>query len=563
MVLLLLVGGASGLVLERSLRSWLEARVDRELARNARAVAAVVEATAARGAVPGPVEAAVGGAGGERVVFVPADRLASNDDADVTAAARGEVRHTRRYDETTGRAQRAVAVPVRGAGGRVLGVVRASAPLAGVDEAIGRLRRMMLGAALVGLSVAAFMSWFASTLFAASLRALADAAARLVDEPGGRRVPAGRASELANLADSVNALSARLQGALERLVGERDRLAVVLDALEDAVVIFDADRTLVRANQEASRMLDLQDLRPGMPAWHVFRSADLLECVQRVVEGGEGPITLSCELAPGRRVVARVAPLRQGGGVVVLRDVTLLAEMERARRDLVANVSHELRTPVAIIRSNAEALADGALDDRAMAERFVRAIARNTERLSDLLTDLLDLSKLEAGQAARRLAARPVDVRALLARVSERLASMAERRRQTIVCDGPAAGPAALADPSALDRVLSNLVENALRHGVDEGHVWLRAERAGDRVRIEVADDGPGVAPRHRRRIFERFYRVDDGRARATGGAGLGLAIVARLVAAMGGTIDVSDRPPRGARFVVTLPAAADPGEEA
>jgi two-component system, OmpR family, phosphate regulon sensor histidine kinase PhoR len=235
----------------------------------------------------------------------------------------------------------------------------------------------------------------------------------------------------------------------------------------------------------------------------------------------------------------------------VIQDVTAIHRLENIRRDFVANVSHELRTPVSVIQANAETLATGALGDSATAPVMVAAIHRNAERLADLIEDLLDLSRLEAGQYKVDL--EPVAIGAAAHRAVEALERLAAQRGTSIEVDVPGDLTAA-ADAGGLHQVLVNVVTNAIVHTPENSRVAIRAHAAGDRVRVEVADDGPGIPAAQRERIFERFYRIDPGRSRAMGGTGLGLSIVKHLVDAMRGQVGVRENQPRGAVFWIDLP---------
>jgi len=253
-------------------------------------------------------------------------------------------------------------------------------------------------------------------------------------------------------------------------------------------------------------------------------------------------------------VLARVAAIPgRDGCILMLEDVTAMRRLETIRRDFVANVSHELRTPVSIIRANAETLIGGAKDDPRFSTKLIDGLHRNAERLARILTDLLDLSRLDAGQY--RVEPVDVDVRG----VAEQAIAALERTagdRQVAVTLAAGDGLVVRADPKALDQVLVNLIDNAIKYSTTGGHAWVEAQPRGDRVRIEIRDDGPGIAPRHRDRIFERFYRVDPGRSREIGGTGLGLSIVKHLVESMGGQVGVDGNEPRGSTFWVELPRA-------
>jgi signal transduction histidine kinase len=223
-----------------------------------------------------------------------------------------------------------------------------------------------------------------------------------------------------------------------------------------------------------------------------------------------------------------------------------LADVERMRRDLVANVSHELRTPIGALQALLENLADGVEPTDPAALRTALA---QTERLGRLVEQLLDLSRLESGG----LALEPVSfgVRELLEQAAREI-ELGDRPVRLKVCVQPG-DLRATGDPERMHQVVANLLDNAVRHSPPDGRVWLTAHAAGGHTRIEVADEGPGIAPGEAERVFERFYRADA--ARNGGGSGLGLAIARWIVDAHGGDIRAEGREPSGCRMVVELRA--------
>jgi two-component system phosphate regulon sensor histidine kinase PhoR len=232
-----------------------------------------------------------------------------------------------------------------------------------------------------------------------------------------------------------------------------------------------------------------------------------------------------------------------------------MRKLESMRRDFVANVSHELRTPVAVIRANAETLLAGAKDDPVMAPKLIDGLHRNAERLARILADLLDLSRLDAGQY--RLELTSVPLRALAEQSLTAVEPQAAHRN----VNGSIAVPpdlAVKADAQALDQILVNLVDNGVKYTRSEGNVWIEAKPDDDNVRIEVRDDGPGIAAKHRERVFERFYRADPSRSREAGGTGLGLSIVKHLVESMHGEVGVEPNTPTGSIFWLRLPRASE-----
>jgi two-component system phosphate regulon sensor histidine kinase PhoR len=240
------------------------------------------------------------------------------------------------------------------------------------------------------------------------------------------------------------------------------------------------------------------------------------------------------------------------GTVAVFHDVTELRHLENVRRDFIANASHELQTPLTAIRGFAETLVAHDLPWEEVRAQL-QVILRNSERLENLIRDMRELSRIES----RRVPLQPgeVDVaklaRALLADMEPRLK---ERSLEASVSDQGAA--LAWADRRAVDQVLSNLLDNALKYTDPGGRITVGIEAQPEAVRVSVSDTGIGIAPEHRPRIFERFYRVDKARSRALGGTGLGLSIVRHLVQAMGGEVSVESEPGRGSTFHFTLPRA-------
>jgi len=333
------------------------------------------------------------------------------------------------------------------------------------------------------------------------------------------------------------------------LAVERARFGAVLEGMADGVVATDPSGRVTLMNRAGHELFGAGQDATGRSLLEVVRVPALDELVTGDGEKSEIEVEVP---ATRRRVRARRAAQPGGGTVLVMQDVTTVHRLENIRRDFVANVSHELRTPVSVIQANAETLVAGALGDAANAPALVGAIHRNAERLTDLIEDLLDLSRLEAGQY--RVDIEPVAIGAAALRAVESLERVASQRGTAIAV---AVGPevVAAADASALHQVLLNVVTNAIVHTPEKSRVTIGAHVLDDgSVRIEVADDGPGIPRGQRERVFERFYRIDPGRSRAMGGTGLGLSIVKHMVDAMGGQVGVRENTPHGAVFWVDLP---------
>jgi two-component system phosphate regulon sensor histidine kinase PhoR len=242
------------------------------------------------------------------------------------------------------------------------------------------------------------------------------------------------------------------------------------------------------------------------------------------------------------------------GILLVFHDISRLKQLENTRQEFVANVSHELRTPLSLIKGYIETLLDGACNDPAIATRFLQTIDKHVDRLSYLIEDLLTISRLESGQIV--LNTQPVALRAAVNRVLDDLETRA-RAKSTRLSNQIPPELTALADADRLQQVLYNLIENAVKYGRAGGHVVVGGHGAnGRKVQLWIQDDGPGIPPEAKARIFERFYRVDRARSRETGGTGLGLAIVKHIIQVHGGEVGVESEVGKGATFYFSLPKA-------
>ena len=398
-----------------------------------------------------------------------------------------------------------------------------------MHASIGATRTSLLAGSIVALALSVLAAVFASRLFARTLRALVH-----------QEVSGERKSNLGTLAQ------------------ERRRLETILESLGEGVIALDDSRHITLVNETALRLLDLDESPVGQPLLAAVRLPALVELLDVAEDEDEDepdePLATELEL-PGtsRRLMARVTSLRAHQGLlVVIHDVTERRRLEAVRRDFVANVSHELRTPVSVIRANAETLLSGGIEDQRRAGGFVSAILRNAERLSTLVADLLDLSRLEAGRMP--LSPRSLSAHAQVKRVTDSVGALAREKNVKLEVDVPE-DLEIRADERAIDHILLNLVDNAVKYTPSTGHVVVRARQADGHVRFEVQDDGPGIDAHHRARIFERFYRVDPGRSKDMGGTGLGLSIVKHLAESMGGSVGIEPVRPHGSVFWVRLPA--------
>lgn len=549
----------AGAFLQAQLRIVLESRMAEELARHAVTAAETAEVAA----IPVDVASAdaltdrLASATQSRVTLIAPDGRVMGDSAldppeieavenhgqrpEVTAALEGRVGQSRRYSTTLEQDMMYAAAPI-GSGPHRGGVVRAATSLATVEAAIGEMRRVLwaVGALMlagVGLLVGLTSKWITNRL----LRLLRLA----VREDSGQHALAGAVRDV----DAVG-LARELKDTMDTLSRERDRFVAVLNAMEEAVLVLDVEGRLSLVNPAARNLLNLTADPIGRRLLEAVRIPALKELVDDAASGQIGSVEFDLP-GSGRQVLASARPHASSGGTLtVLRDVSKLRQLERVRRDFVANVSHELRTPVGIMRVNAETLLDGNLRPEE-SKRFLSALMRNADRLTRLVSDLLDISRIEAGKYDTEVV--PTDLYGQVQRAAE-LAATSAREKGSKLTVNVSEDLEVMADAKALDQVLTNLIENAIKYTPAGGEIAVQSRVQDDGfVRVSIVDDGPGIEPHHRKRIFERFYRVDPGRSREMGGTGLGLSIVKHLAESMEGEVGVEPRSPHGSEFWFTL----------
>jgi two-component system phosphate regulon sensor histidine kinase PhoR len=567
LAVLLLLAGPS---LDRRAREDAFAALTAE----ARLMARVVEDELARGTGPDRLDPVVDAAArevGARVTIVAADGKVLADSVasgaelarmenhanrpEVRPALAGEVSRSERRSATVGADLLYVAVPVR-RGAEVVGVARLSRGVEAIEEQSAGLWRAGALALLLALLATGILSLLLSASLGRSLREIMETARQYARGNLSARIAVRRDDELGELARIINLSADQLQGRMAEIARDRGRTNAILSAMDDGVLAVDHRGTVVLANPSLAKALDLREA-PGRHYLEVIRQREVGTLIEEVLRTGERH-DAEVELLHVRRVftIAGVPfPGEEGtppGAVLTFNDATERQRVESIRRDFVANASHELRTPLTSIRGFVEALEDGAVDEPATAQRFLGKIRTHADRMAGLVEDLLELSRLEAGERVPELEETlPVEV------AEEVVASFAgpATRKDIRLRFGDRGAPMVRTDPERLRRILENLVDNAVKYTPEGGEIEVTASPGPEGgARIEVFDNGPGIAAEHLPRIFERFYRVDKARSRELGGTGLGLSIVRHLAESVGASVTVESEAGRGARFCVTLP---------
>jgi len=451
-----------------------------------------------------------------------------------------------------------VAVPIRNGPGQVLGIMRVALPVAEIEANVNRLRRSIVLAGLATALAATLLAVFLAGRMTEPLRQLTAVAGRLAAGDLNARLFSSRRDEVGQLTAAFNHMADRLREQMTSLAEERGRLTTVLDHMADGVLITDREGQVQLINAAAARLLNTDEQRAlGRSFAQVAPHYPLIELWKRCREQG-GEQTDTVEISRhGLFLQAIVTPFAEAeaqGYLIILQDLTRIRRLETVRRDFISNISHELRTPLAGLKALVDTLRGGAIKNPPAARRFLKRMDAEVDALTQMVEELLELSRIESGQAPLRLT--PTPVAEVVIPPVDRLRPQAERAGLELTISLPPDLPPVLADVERARQVLTNLVHNAIKFTPSGGRVTVAAQTAAEGMLFSVQDTGVGIAAEDLPRIFERFYKAD--RARSGGGTGLGLAIARHIVQGHGGRIWAESVAGQGSTFYFTLLLAVE-----
>ena len=412
-------------------------------------------------------------------------------------------------------------------------------------------------------AVAALTGWLLWRIGIRPLLDLRDLIRALAGDESSQPIVRSTLRPFTQISADLGRIADRLRRQKRQLTDEGFSLRAILGSMIEGVMILDTQKRIRLANDALQTMFDLTRSPINRGLLEVFHHPELVAAAGRsLLEVRTVILEIRDEPRIGdtrseRYFRVHFSPLLTGASDVpagvlgVFNDVTEVRSLEAVRREFVANVSHEFRTPLAIIKGYVETLLDGALDDRAMAERSLEVIGKHGERLNLLIDDLLTVSRMEHRTPDLKLCV--ISLRKLLGGVLEQFDAGIRERSATVTLSLEV--DHIDADPPRMEQVFFNLLANALKYSDKDVEIHISSRQRGDEIEIAFADTGPGIPYQDQPHVFERFYRVHKDRSRDAGGTGLGLSIVKHVVMAHGGHVSVRSTPGAGATFKIALPA--------
>ncbi|MFL2715528.1 MAG: ATP-binding protein [Gammaproteobacteria bacterium] len=437
-------------------------------------------------------------------------------------------------------------------------VIRIAVPYVNVDSAIESLNLSIILIALVAFIVTSIASGIAANYAYRSIADLADATSKIADADGKAKkkdikaLPTQRTDEFGNVAQSVSQISEELKSKINLIAKQRDQFGSVLDDLGEGIMVADISGNITYENEQVSLILNKNELVGKKITDLDVKSLNYL--LKRAKKKKRADIEFEIELKDKstRWVLATMNQSKTTKEfILVVHDITQLRRFSSMRRDFISNVSHELRTPVSVIMANSETLVDGALEDKKQAKVFAKAILHNAERLSDMVSSLLDLSRIDYGEL--KLNIEELSINDYINDAIDSLKNLGKRKNISIECSC-SKNKIVLADKNALERILNNLIENAFKYSDPESIINISTRKTKDYLEVSVKDNGRGVPDQEKDFLFDRFYRTADARATDEKGSGLGLAIVKNLVNNLNGEVGIKNTYPNGSIFWFTLP---------
>ena len=464
-----------------------------------------------------------------------------------------------RYSETIGEEMLYYAVPIRDQE-ELIGILRTARPLEFIRNVLIEDIKSYLFFFVILAVITILLGWLLTYSIVKPLETVTETAEKISEGDLSQRIPVRKYnSEIEKLARMFNFMAEELEDKIIEISQEKNRIEVILESMVDGVIAVDKERKVSLINPAARRIFNIEAVRiKGKELISTLFSHRIDMYLQRSFDKKE---SISREIKyknPEQKIIqATFIPLldeeeKVNGGVIVLTDITELRKLETVRNDFVANVSHELRTPLTSMVGYLDTLLESDIEDQETRNRFLRIIKEETDRLSILIKDLLNLSRIES----HSFDLKAENFNEVLNKVINLLRKNAENKNIDFQVEIPENLPNVYMVREQIKQVLINLIDNAIKYTPSGGKIKIKVEKEGDKVYFSVKDNGMGIPQADQERIFERFYRVDKARSRALGGTGIGLSIVRNIIKQHGSEIQVKSREGAGSEFYFYLKAA-------
>jgi len=481
----------------------------------------------------------------------------NTDRPEIKEALLGKTGKSIRYSFTLEINMLYIAIPIV-EDNQILSIVRLALPLTEVNKNIAYLRRIILSATIISLLIASLISLIISLNLTRPIKEMTEISQRISKGDFSKKLEIRSQDEIGQLSLALNQMSEDLENKIKIISEDKHKMEIILSSVIEGIAAIDKKGKFILCNYAFEKIINCsRDKALGRFHWEIIRNNQLNELLKDTIQKGQTSTQEITILFPQEKIFsASSTPLGEKeniwGAVVVLNDITQIKRLEKMQEEFVANVSHELRTPLTSIQGFIETLKDGAIKEPEKTQHFLKIIEKQSNRLNNLVEDILKLSKIESQEIVVNL--QSTNLKDLLDKVIAEFKEKIILKKIQINTNISPQFPLLKVDPEQIELALRNLLDNAIKYTPEKGEISISfLEREKD-IYLEITDNGIGISQEHLPRIFERFYRVNKDRSRDLGGTGLGLAIVKHIVKVHKGSIGVDSNPGKGSKFFIILP---------
>ncbi|MFA4981032.1 MAG: ATP-binding protein [Candidatus Omnitrophota bacterium] len=444
--------------------------------------------------------------------------------------------------------------------GSLAGILRLAIPFQDIELMKSKMLKTIGIAVIFAILATLIASFFVSIMISKPLSEMSAIAKRLAGGDFSRKVIVRSSDETGDLAGALNDMADEINAKVKSISSEKAKLEAILSSMFEGIMLTDEKGGILLMNPSIRKLFLIDSSPEGKKPLEVIRNNAIQEIVDRVLNENREVLTQEVAVAAPEQktiMINGVPIVKENiveGAVFVFHDITELKRLEDIRKDFVANVSHELRTPISSIKGYAETLLDGKVDNEDTVKEFLGIIYQDSDRLANLINDLLDLSRIESGNM--KMEFETLEILPIVNHCVNVLERPAKDKSLSVKVNIPDNAAKVAGDNKRLLQVFLNLLDNAVKYTPEGGSIAINASDKGNVVQIDISDTGIGISEKDLPRIFERFYRVDKARSRELGGTGLGLSIVKHIIQAHNGQVWVQSTPGRGSTFSFTIPIA-------
>ena len=449
-----------------------------------------------------------------------------------------------------------IAVPIISSNNDVAGAIYISADLFGIEENIMSINKILTSATILALCITALLGNLLSRTFTGPIKEVTSKAERLAKGDFGQTIAVKSRDEVGQLTEMFNYLTVRLKSTLDEMSREKNKVEAILTNMTDGIIAVNAEGVVIHANPAAYKIFNIreEDLY-NRNFDDAAEKLDLGITFNDILNDSDN----NYNILSINNLIIKISVVqiinehnKAEGAMLVLQDVTEQEKLDKMRKEFVANVSHELRTPLTTIRSYTETLLDGALDNKEYTLNFLKVINSESERMTRLVKDLLQLSKLDYDKMEWNM--KSLSILNILRDCVVKMEMAAKQKNQSLSFEAIGELCEINGDKDRIEQVIINIISNAIKYTPENGSIKVTAKRLKDSVEIRIADSGIGIPKDDLPRLFERFYRVDKARSRSMGGTGLGLSIAKNIVEAHKGSIRIESEYGKGSEVIINFP---------